>query len=203
VTANCSSCRSHGRTLVNQLDRAGISWRAYFESIPEDVTAEYEEDLPYNRHYNPFVYAESHGPRELGLLTNFAGLRRDLARRSLPRFSWIAPNTEHDGHNAGLGAADRFAARLVPRVLKALGPDGLLLLTWDEGRHSDRSGAYARGGGHVPLIALGPAARPRARVTVRANHYALLKTIESELRLGRLGHARDSRTPVLSGLLRG
>jgi hypothetical protein len=203
VTADCSACQSEGRSLVNQLDRAGISWRAYFESLPARVTAPFSKAVPYNRHYNPFVYAETLGPGELAsATTNFHGLRQDLATDSLPRFSWIAPNIWHDGHTATLRAADRFAARLVPRVLKALGPRGLLIITWDEGQKSDWSGAHGSGGGHVPLIAIGPAARAGARLAVRANHYALLKTLEASLGLTRLGHARDSATPMLSGLLR-
>jgi hypothetical protein len=204
VTANCSSCQREGRSLVNQLDAAGIGWRAYFESLPARATAPYHKGAAYNRHYNPFVYAESIAPQDVASdSASFAGLRRDLAANNLPRFSWIAPNVWHDGHTAKLAAADRYAAGLIPKVLKALGPHGLLLLTWDEGQRSDRSGAGGSGGGHVPLIALGPAARRGARVSVRANHYALLKTIEATLRLGRLGHARDANTPLLSGLLHG
>jgi phosphatidylinositol-3-phosphatase len=203
VTADCSACRSERRSLVNQLDDAGISWRAYFESLTTRVTAPHNKGVAYNRHYNPFVYDETIGPGDLSSdATNFRGLRHDLATHSLPRFSWIAPNIWHDGHTATLAAADRFAGRLIPRVLKALGPRGLLLVTWDEGRRSDHSGAGGPGGGHVPLIALGPAARAGARVSVRANHYGLLKTIEARLGVPRLGHARDPTTPVLSGLLR-
>src|SRR3954453_10817146 len=203
VNSDCATCGADGRNLVNQLDAAGISWRAYFESLRGRATAAYVKGASYNRHYNPFVYSESVSPGDLSSkTTDFAGLRRDLAAQTLPRFSWIAPNIFHDGHTSKLAAVDRYTARLVPEVLKALGPHGLLLLTWDEGRPSDASGAHGSGGGHVPLIAVGPAARAGARVAVRANHYALLKTIEAMLHLGRLGHARDANTPVLAGLLR-
>ena len=47
--------------------------------------------------------------------------------RSAPRFAWIAPDLVHDGHYASLRWSDR-----VPRVLRALGPRGVLFLTWDE-----------------------------------------------------------------------
>jgi hypothetical protein len=39
-------------------------------------------------------------------------------------------------------------------------------------------------------------------VNVKANHYALLKTIEAGMGLSQLGHARGAATPVLTGLLR-
>jgi hypothetical protein len=204
VNHDCATCRAEGTSLVNELDGAGISWRAYFENRPRHVTGPYVRGAAYNRHYNPFVYTEALGASDLADdTTNFSRLWSDLSARKLPSFSWIAPNVWHDGHTAPLASADRFAARLVPRVLKALGPHGVLFLTWDEGRKTDLRGAHGLGGGHVALIALGPGARPGARVRIRANHYALLRTIEARLRLRPLGHARAASTPLLSGLLRG
>jgi hypothetical protein len=203
INSNCATCKARGRSLVNQLDSARIPWRAYFESIPARVTSPFSAGAAYNRHYNPFVYSETLDYADLTSKTvNFGGLSRDLAANTLPRFSWIAPNVWHDGHNGTLAAVDRFAARLVPRIVRGLGPRGVLFLTWDEGRRSDTRGANGQGGGHIPLIAVGPGARAGARVRVRANHYALLKTIEGALGLRALGHARGAGTPVLAGLLR-
>jgi hypothetical protein len=203
VNSDCATCRAEGRSLVNQLDSAKISWRAYFESVPPRAAMPYVNGEAYNRHYNPFVYTEDIPGRDLAFDTrNFATLSHDLATNSLHRFSWIAPNIWHDGHTAKLAAADRFASRLVPRVVKALGPHGVLFLTWDEGQRTDLRGAHGKGGGHIPLIAVGPAAKPGARVNVPANHYALLKTIEAGLGLSQLGHARGAATPLLTGLLR-
>jgi hypothetical protein len=113
----------------------------------------------------------------------------------LPTFAWIAPSTLHDGHHHPLAAADRYAKRLVPKLLHALGPHGLLLITWDEGQPTDKRG----GGGRVPLIAVGPAAARRVHVSKRADHYALLRTIEHRLKLKPLGHARTA--PRLDALL--
>jgi phosphatidylinositol-3-phosphatase len=203
IKTNCATCKAQGRSLVNQLDGAHIPWRAYFESLPARVTSPYVKGAAYNRHYNPFVYSETLDLADLTSNTvNFGVLSHDLATDSLRRFSWIAPNIWHDGHNAKLAAVDRFAARLVPRVVRALGPRGVLFITWDEGRRSDIRGAGGEGGGRIPLIAVGPGARAGARVRGRANHYAFLKTIEASLGLRALGHARGARTPMLSGLLR-
>jgi hypothetical protein len=107
----------------------------------------------------------------------------------------------HDGHSSSLRAADRFAAQLVPQILRALGPHGVLFVTWDEGARSDWSGVDGtRGGGHVALIAAGGDARRGATTAVPANHYALLRTIEAGFGLPLLGHAASA--PLLSGLLR-
>src|SRR4051794_31206349 len=56
VTRDCARCASDGRSLVSQLDTAGISWRAYFESLPRRLSSPYSRLSAYNRHYNPFVY---------------------------------------------------------------------------------------------------------------------------------------------------
>jgi phosphatidylinositol-3-phosphatase len=89
----------------------------------------------------------------------------------------------------------------VPKILRALGPRGVLLITWDEGRPSDDSGLGGRGGGHIPLIAVGPAAAHGVRVPTPANHYALLRTIEATFGVHALGDAGARSTPVLTGLL--
>lgn len=202
VNGDCAMCRSSGRSLANQLEAAGISWRAYFESMRSRLSTQFVPGAAYDPHYNPFAYTQAlRAPDPSADVTSFAGLRRDLADRTLPRFAWISPNTRHDGHYVTLRVVDQFARTLVPRIVRALGPRGVLFITWDEGRTGDRSGANGRGGGHVPLIAVGPAARDGARVSIPSNHYALLRTIESAFHVRPLGHARDSRTPLLSGLL--
>jgi hypothetical protein len=78
----------------------------------------------------------------------------------------------------------------------------VLFILWDEGQKTDLRGAHGQGGGRVPLIAVGPGAKSGARVNVKANHYALLKTIEARMGLSQLGHARGATTPLLTGLLR-
>ena len=204
IDANCTHCDTEKGNLLNQLDTAHVSWRAYFEGLRPGAALVARTHI-YNPHYDPFGYYErlerSDGARDR--IVNFVRLRRDLRHHALPRFSWIAPNVFHDGHNGTLATADRYAAQLVPQLLRELGPRGVLYVLWDEGPNSDLRGAGGgEGGGHIPLIAAGGAARAHARDSTAANHYALLKTIETQLRLPLLGHAADSGTPLLSGLVK-
>jgi hypothetical protein len=202
IKNDCASCEVGARNIVGQLDGAGRSWKAYFEDIdsnrrPGPTTPE------YNPHYNPFVYYESvRGvPSNRDRVVGFEALRRDLKGGRVADFVWIAPGVRHDGHNSSLGAADRYASRLVPKVLEGLGPHGVLYLTWDEGSRQDTRGARGSGGGRIALIAAGGAARRHSRTAVRANHYALLRTLEAGFGLRTLGNAGDSSTPLLRGLL--
>lgn len=205
ITKNCARCDAPGPNVVGQLDRAGISWKAYFEEMdsnskPGAITHE------YNPHYNPFVYYESvrGTPRERARIVGFDNLYSDLKRGRMPRFIWIAPGVLHDGHNSTLREADRYASRLVPKVLRALGPKGILYLTWDEGTAKDRRGAAGqRGGGRIALIAAGGGARRHTRTATPANHYALLRTIEANFRQSTLGQAGAHSTPLLRPLLKG
>jgi hypothetical protein len=197
ITSDCNSCDTERTTLATQLDHARIPWRAYFQAIPY---AGYDGrgGGNYTKHYNPFAYSErtADGPSGRRHVVSFARLRRDLATHRLPRFSWIAPDLANDGHNGSVGASDRYLSRVAPSVLRALGPRGVLFITWDEGH-----GVAGPAGGHIALIAAGRGARHAVRVATPSSHYALLATLESGLRLPALGHAADRATPLLSGLL--
>jgi acid phosphatase len=192
VKGNCARCLAPRKNLVKQMERAGVSWRAYYENLPDDVSAPFAKHALYNRHYNPFAYMEGLDRGLPARLANFRALMHDLHRHSLPEFSVISPNVVHDGHNARLAQVDRYTARLVPRVLRALGPRGVLYILWDEGSPKDRAGLGGPGGGHVPLIALGPGARARTRIGRRLNHYSLLRTVQHHFGLRPLGAARTA-----------
>jgi phosphatidylinositol-3-phosphatase len=201
---NCTRCDTEPPNLLNQLDTAHLSWRAYFEGLRPGAPL-VDPTREYNPHYDPFGYYErvEQNGRARQRIVDFGPLRRDIARGQLPRFSWISPDVFHDGHNGTLGAADRFAARLVPKLVRALGPRGVLYIVWDEGPNSDLRGAGGTaGGGRVPLIAAGGGAQRHARFGTEANHYALLRTIEAQLRVPPLRNAAQPSTPLLTGLLR-
>ena len=70
------------------------------------------------------------------------------------------------------------------------------------GGSHDKRGVLGPGGGRIALIAAGDAARPQTRTAVRANHYALLRTLAAGFRLRPLRNAGASSTPLLRGLLK-
>jgi len=197
VTSDCNSCENTAPSLPGQLDAAHISWKAYFQSIPAPGFAGNGVGS-YSKHYNPFAYSEQVGEGAIARRheVDFRALRHDLSRHSLPRFSWITPNLLNDGHNASIRASDRFASRLVPRIVRALGPDGVLFVTWDEAQ-----GVTGPAGGHVALIATGPGARHHVRTDGPVDHYSLLATLEGGLGLARLGHAATASVSPLVALL--
>ncbi len=203
-THNCSTCSTGAPNFVNQLDRAGISWRSYFQSIPATGSRVIRDDN-YSAHYNPFTYFDRvrANPVDRAKIGSFDGLGRDIRTSRLARFTWISPDLAHDGHNDSLRTTDRYVSRLVPGLLRALGPRGLLYVSWDEGRRPDHRGVHgSNGGGRIALIAAGPEARRHSLSRRPANQYALLRSLEAGFGLRTLGQAGAEGTPLLTGLVR-
>jgi hypothetical protein len=134
------------KTLADQLDAIGLSWKGYMEDMGADPSRESAacgrltigaSDFThfasatdqYATKHNPFVYFHSiiddtarcaHG------VVNLQGLAQDLQHiDSTPNFAFITPNLCHDGHDApckngepgGLVSADAFLRSWVPRIL--------------------------------------------------------------------------------------
>jgi|tagenome__1003787_1003787.scaffolds.fasta_scaffold20568795_1 hypothetical protein len=204
VHLDCPHCHVGHTSLFRQLDHAGVAWKAYYESLPPNW--QHTEQSPHYRPgMNPFAHlSDVQASRaDQARVTGFDGLTRDLAHGALPQFTWITPNTHDDGHTGAVSRLDHFAADLVPQLVKAAGPRGVVYITWDEGARGDTNGVRGTtGGGHTALIATGGLARPHGRERTPANQYALLRTIEASYGLAPLGHAHAHSTPLLRGLLR-
>jgi hypothetical protein len=134
------------KTIADQLEVAGLSWKGYMEDMGRDPTRESarcghvaigKTDITehastgdqYADKHNPFVYFHSiiDDPARCGQhVVNFDHLAEDLKHLdSTPNFVYITPNLCHDGHDApcadgepgGLVSADAFLRKWVPRIL--------------------------------------------------------------------------------------
>jgi hypothetical protein len=200
VSSDCTECSVSAPNIVDQLEAARISWRAYLEDVPQPCFRGAGAG-GYAKKHNPFIYYDdiSRSPARCARLVGFAALASDLRAGRLPTYAWISPNLCDDGHDCGVSAGDRFLARTVPALLRGLGPHGLLALTWDEGS-SDRGCCGAAHGGHVTTIIAGPDVRPGARSATAIDHYGLLATVERALGLPLLAGAADPRAGQLRSL---
>lgn len=200
VDENCTECSLAGDNLAAQLSRANVAWRAYIEGLPRPCYRGATQGR-YAKRHNPFMYFRSIVARRNRCrnVVPATALDADLRRNSLPAFSWVTPDLCHDGHDCDLRTADRWLARIVPRITRKLGRGGFLVVTFDEG--SGDAGCCGRpGGGRVATIVAGPQARRGAVLSRPLSHYALLATIERTLGVPRLRHARGA--PSLDGALR-
>ena len=134
------------KTLPDQLEAAGFTWKGYMEDMGKDPAREAAEcghvpigakditnhatpDDQYADKHNPFVYFHSiidDVPRCRAHVVNLDVLRGDLiAAHSTPNYVYITPNLCHDGHDApcrngepgGLVSADAFLREWVPRIV--------------------------------------------------------------------------------------
>jgi hypothetical protein len=199
---DCTNCAVPGAGLAGQLHSVGLSWKAYMEDMPSACFTGADAG-GYAKKHDPFVYYDgiSGNPSLCANVVPFSALARDEASHALPAFIWITPNLCHDMHDCDPAVGDRFLSRTIPPLLRALGPRGLLLLTWDEGS-SDNGCCRLASGGHVATIVAGALARARARLGTATDHYSVLQTIEDLLRLPRIGGAACACTPSLAPLLR-
>ena len=200
IESDCTSCAVSAPNIVDQLEAAGVSWRAYLEGVPGPCYTGAGSGA-YAKKHNPFAYYRdiSGSPGRCRRLVGFGALAADLRSGALPTFAWLSPNLCDDGHDCATATADHFLARTIPLLLRELGPHGFLVLTWDEGT-GDSGCCGAAHGGHIATIVAGHDVRPGGRERVPLDHYGVLATIEDALGLPRLAGAADPRAGSLAGL---
>ncbi|MEA2209728.1 MAG: phosphatidylinositol-3-phosphatase, partial [Solirubrobacteraceae bacterium] len=201
ISSDCTDCHVAAANIVDELQAAKVSWRAYMEDQPTPCFRG-SGFAGYAKKHNPFIYYDdvASNPSRCRRIVGFGQLEDDLRSARLPTFAWITPNLCDDGHDCGVAAGDRFLARTVPLLLRELGPHGLLVLTWDEGSSDAGCCRRAARGGHVTTIVAGPDVRPGARETRPVDHYGVLATIERALGLPLLARSADPANGTLQAL---
>jgi phosphatidylinositol-3-phosphatase len=203
IDSDCTSCSVGATGIVDQLEQARVSWKAYMEDLPHPCFKG-SGSGDYAKKHDPFMYYTKVAdvPSRCAKVVPMTQLTLDERAGDLPTFVWITPNLCHDMHDCDLITGDQFLSHLVPSLLRALGSRGLLIVTWDEGSSDDGCCRLAAGG-HIVTIVAGPLARAGARLRTPADHYSTLQAIEDLLRLRRLRGAACACTATLRPLLVG
>jgi phosphatidylinositol-3-phosphatase len=190
VDSDCTDCQQSGRNIVDQLEAAGVSWKVYMGGMPS-ACFKGASAGEYAKKHDPFMYYRSvaDDPVRCGKVVPESVLASDLRAGRLPTVAFLSPGLCDDTHDCGVGQGDRYLSNTVPAILKALGPRGFLVLTWDEGT-SDRGccGGLASGG-QIPTVIAGPGVRRGASLPGPYTHYSTLRLIEDSLSLPRLAEA--------------
>ena len=159
------------KTIANQLEEKGLTWRGYMEDMgntpgaatscrhpavgDQDDTQKARPSDQYATRHNPFVYFHSIIDSETCARNDvpFDRFAQDIkSPATTPNLGFITPDLCDDGHDdacadggpGGLQAADAFLRRTVPAILASPGfsDSGLLVITWDEANvDEDSSGA--------------------------------------------------------------
>lgn len=210
-----NSTKSHEH-LVNKLQTAGVSWRAYEEGLDSTTGL-----CPVKNHYdtaNVSAYAARHDPfvffqdvaftngnpdpnnaackSHMSPLSSLAG---DLAAGSVASYAFITPNLCHDMHVQGCGnqtetqklkAGDTWLSHEMPALISyAKANHGVIFIVWDE----------PEGGTHLPFLVVGPNLRSAGyKSTKTYSHSSVVKSLQRILEVSPaegvpyLGHAGDS-----------
>lgn len=166
--------------IVRHLLTGGKTWKSYAESIPS-VGYTGGDSGSYVRHHNPFSYFSdvvNSSVQKMNLVP-FTQFATDLNANQLPDFSFVIPNLDNDAHNGTLAQADTWLnTNIAPLIANAqFQQNGLLIIVFDEGDASDG----AHGGGHIAMVAIGPAVKHGFQSTTLYQHENLLKTVANYL----------------------
>jgi len=197
-----------GPTLMDQLEKAGKSWKAYMESIPAAGSGVLYTvpDILYAKKHNPFLLFKSiQTTARAKSVVPLEQLYIDLKSPKAPALLYIVPNQCNDMHGAPgcvgrsslLKKGDAYVGKLVADILasKAWTQNSALVLTFDEGDLENRRtppSALEAGGHILTLVISGSNAKPRTS-DLPFNHYSLLRTLEEGFGLPLLGGAKSAR----------
>jgi len=141
--------------LVDQLEAAGVSWKAYMEDLPSagDLVTQTPDGL-YVRKHNPFLmYPDVYNnPGRAANVVPLTQLSTDLSSGNVPQFVWITPNVCNDMHGGAPSCpypntandanqqalykdGDNFLRTWVGLITqsKAWTGHSAIFITWDEG----------------------------------------------------------------------
>jgi acid phosphatase len=98
------------RNLVDLMEEAGVSWKAYMEAYPGKCFAGGSYKGLYARKHNPFISFNSvrNDPLRCAKVVNADQLEADIAGGALPRFSFYVPDMNNSGHDKPVSHADAW-----------------------------------------------------------------------------------------------
>jgi Phosphoesterase family len=211
--------RVHAPSLISELDRAHVSWKAYLQSSPHpgyqgicypaNCNGEPDKDPLYASKHNAIPnFTTSLNPADWARQVPIGQLGGDLRSGHVPAFGWVIPDECRDEHgdppycidsgNPGGGdpqdqrlvsVGDRYLGQLVAQITGA----GF----WARGNNAidvvyDEGDGNAHGGGRVANIVITSHGPRHATDPAFYNHYSLLQTIQRNFGLPCLRHTCDT-----------
>ena len=171
--------------LGHALEAVGKTWRAYSEDLPDTGSTVCDANRKlYTRKHAPWTHFSNLNHANERPYTDLA---EDIAKRTLPHLAFVVPNNCHNTHDCPVPLGDVWLSTELPRMLAALGPRGLLVLTYDE----DDYGA----GNHILTVFAGLPVRGLSTSARRITHYTLLRTLCDGLRIAPFGEAK-AESPI-------
>jgi acid phosphatase len=188
--ANSNDCPAIGspftaENLGHACEAAGLTWRAYVEDLPSagftDCT------------WNGRNYTRSHAPwADFSNVDHanevpFAELAVAESLDTMPNLAFVIPNKCDSMHDCPVPSGDAWLAAQIPPLVDAVGPNGLVVVTWDE--DDDLSS------NHILTVFTGPPVKPNYASAQAITHYTVLRTLCDALGLAPFA-AAATETPI-------
>ena len=189
------------RTIVNLLQSKNLSWKGYFEDMPQVCHLKDSGGSGYIAHHNPFVYFDLRNDDSCKNTVGLDEFYKDLSNQTIPNYSLIVPNNIHNTHDSTVTEGDNWLLNFVPKIINSSKFNNTaLFIVYDEGKKHDNSGfgsgTYAVNGGRLPLLLVSPFANKGFVSSLEYTHYNLLTTVEKILNLGNLGKGDAAAKPM-------
>jgi acid phosphatase len=165
--------------LGQACEAAGKSWCSYCEDLP-DTGSTTCSTAGYRRKHAPWTYFSNLDHLNERPLSD---LLPDIAAGHLPALAFVVPNQCNSTHDCSIQTGDDWLAANIPFLLAALGPRGVLILTWDE----DDGASY----NHILTVFAGARVKSGFSHVNVENHYSVVRTICDALRLPPMGEAAN------------
>ncbi len=204
---NCGpagSCTTSNSSIVDRVESAGLSWRAYMEDMPFPCYKSASGNYTFLT--DPFLFYTSIGSNSTRCATHVVpansggkGLPDDILVNALgsattaSNYMWLTPNLCNNMHNCSISQGDNYLSKLVPLILNSYifkTQKAALFITFDEGY-----GRYPTD--YVYTIWAGPAVKTFYQSSIQYSHYSLPRTIEVAWGLQPLT-AKDGGSPAMS-----
>jgi len=199
--------------LVNQLEAANVTWKAYAEGISGTTCPVVSSGLYAAKHV-PFVFFDdvtntgsTTAARCIAHVRPYTDLATDITANTVPQYNFITPNLCDDMHGATgctaaqtadeIKAGDTWLSTEVPKIMasSAYTNGGVIFITWDEGESAGVANDNAIG-----MIVISPLAKAGYSNSTYYDHSSTVKTNEEIFGVSLIEGAGDSMTSDLSDL---
>lgn len=197
--------------LMSQVERAGKTWKAYFQGMPylgyrgycypDKCNGIPDADTQYVAKHNGIVnFINMQTPRQLAHMVPFAQLADDLAADAVPSLSYIVPDECHDSHGAPpwcvdsgplnsvqqsrlIAQMDQFAGNIVDKITSSS--------TWRTGNNAIVITSDEGNNATSKIVTIVIANHGPRGVTddTSYDHYSLLASLQQAFGLGCLRHS--------------
>jgi phosphatidylinositol-3-phosphatase len=179
--------------IFRELNKAGMSWNVYADSLPNPGFMGMLSGN-YAKRHNPAAWYSDvvSSPEQQQNILPFSQFAVDLAAGNLPVYTLIIPNLHDDAHNAAPSVADDWLKNnidplLASRYFKA-GGNSVMFVTFDNG--------FKDAQGRVFTAVAGQSVIPGVKVATPFRHENTLRTIMESLGLRNFPGASKTAAPM-------